>query len=196
MSVDDCVHVVRRWASGRGGELDGRGGGVLAATPRMVAIDERSLRSEAALVRMAHCLERWIPRVGVVRSDGMSSESQHPAMGSAGFHGLVGEFTGCEAIFRRMHGSERMLAVRVRDVCMRRGFLANVCTASTIGSAVAVSRHAKNVIVVMPGKERESLASLPIESLRIPREDAALLHAVEVRRIGQLLELGRSGLAA
>jgi hypothetical protein len=128
-------------------------------------------RESRMLVRLAHCLERWIPRIALV---GPSGDAGDPSVLTVGLvHGkpaeqrlgastscavssreyascghaslesacLVGDLTGCQRLFRKEHGTEQALLRRIMESFHAKGFRVRVATASTIGMSVAAARH-------------------------------------------------------
>lgn len=209
---------------------------IVAVSDRLVAIERDGALAARVLVRLGRCLERWIPVVSVPpelqpllararatacvdhgRPEGhlrMAAEAQ-----SSSADWLVGDFTGCAALFRGAHSSEQGLMRRIEACFRRRGFRVRLATASTIGTATALARfgeaclasqarepagaqrtarprHASRCIAVPKGSEAAFIANLPVESLRISRSSADALRAVEVHTVGQLADLGRTGVAA
>jgi protein ImuB len=107
--------------------------------------------------------------------------------------GLFLDVAGCERLFR---GEERHVE-RVLEGVARLGFTARAAVASTPGCAWAVARHGPvSPARVPPGGEREALAALPVEALRIPAETVEALGEVGVREIGALYGLPREALSS
>jgi protein ImuB len=75
------------------------------------------------------------------------------------------------------------------------GFSARAAIASTIGAAWAAA-HFDNAAITPTGGERELLAPLPLAALRLPHATVAALARLGLKRIGDLLDLPRSPLAA
>lgn len=202
---------------------------IVAVSERFVAIERDGAMAARMLVRLGRCLERWIPVVSVppelqpLLARAPARRNLTEAGSAAGDVGqvpsadwLVGDFTGCAALFRGVHASEQGLMRRIEACFRRRGFRVHMATASTIGAATALARFGgtspvletpctrsrllpssrKRCIAVPKGSEAKFLADLPIESLRIASSSADSLHAVEVHTVGQLAALGRAGIAA
>ena len=107
--------------------------------------------------------------------------------------GLLLDGTGCAPLF---HGEEPLLEALVRGVA-RSGLAARAAAAATAGCAWAVARFAPAPrTVVATGAERETLSGLPVVALRVGAQDAATLAEVGVERVGDLLALPRSEVAA
>jgi hypothetical protein len=201
---------------------------VAPAGDRLLALMEDPERSKRGLIRLGRCLERWIPDISIDLADGEfdPSDSLRSARGASvhldgcGSPAIVGSLAGCSVLFRRMHGSEATLMRRIQASFASRGFATSLATASTVGTALAVSRCARDaaggarehgphaashstshstahpaVHPVPTGHEREALAPLTVGCLRISREAIGALASVEVRTVGQLLRLRRAGVA-
>lgn len=93
--------------------------------------------------------------------------------------------------------AEWSLAEEIVTRLGRTGITARAAVASTVGVvwAMATSSSASvPIAVIEPGRERDALAPLPIEALRLDPEHTAALREVQVERIGQLLALDRTDL--
>lgn len=165
---------------------------IVGAEGRVLALRSDARRGAWMHARLAECLSRWIPSVMPI------GDGSRAGMAT----GLVGDLTGCGALFRRQHGTEHELMRRMHASLARRGFRTNLATASTIGAAVALAQADGEAMGLRPwraiphGSEAEVLAPLPIESLRIGSAAAEALRSVEVCTIGELALLRRDGVAA
>jgi protein ImuB len=149
---------------------DGAGDGDVHVEP---FDEERGTRALAALATWA---VRFSPVVAVDPPDG-----------------LLLDVTGCERLF---HGERRLVNLIANSVEWL-GFSTRVATARTYGAAWATARfgaHARTIADA--GTERETLAALPVEALRIDPDTVAALREVAIDRIGHLLVLERRDLAA
>ena len=147
-------------------------------------------RESRMLVRLAHCLERWIPRIALV---GPSGDAGDPSVLTGGLvHGkpagqrlgastscavssleyaslesacLVGDLTGCQRLFRKEHGTEQALLRRIMESFHAKGFRVRVATASTIGMSVAAARHgarpSRGVKSHLPASVRDGVFAVP-----------------------------------
>ena len=158
----------------------------------------------AMLRRLAACLERWVPRIAI---DGLGASDPQALSGEGSAvsrYTLLGDLAGCAVLFRVAHGTEQVLMRRIVDSFAGRGFDTQLATASTIGTAIAVSRYGRcaragreaRCRAVPQGREADAIDPLPVEALRLPSATVHALHAVEVRYIGQLAQLKRGGVAA
>lgn len=107
--------------------------------------------------------------------------------------GLWIEAAGLAHLF----GGEHDLLETVVSFLRRLGFTAFAAIAGTAGAAWATARLAKTpTTIIESGKEKEALAPLPVNALRIEPEDAALLIRLGLKTIGQLLDIPRAHLRA
>lgn len=128
----------------------------------------------AALAR--YVSGRWSPTVSADQPDG-----------------LLCDIAGCEHLF----GSERGLVRSLVHALAKLGFAARTAVARTVGAAWAMARFAESAhTTVRGGEEREALASLPVDGLRIPARIVESLREVGVETIAQVLSLPRSTLPA
>lgn len=194
---------------------------IVSCSDRMVAIEWHPLVSAKAIERLAFALQRWLPIVAVDGVDGVDGGDDRASPGDAhplGSRTLVADFTGCSRLFRRRFKGERDLMQAIGDSFGRRGFRVDIATASTVGMALAAARFidrrpARSIstrrdggTMVPPeswrctaiphGSEREALSELPLAALRLESDAIEALHSVEVERVGQLMALGRAGVAA
>lgn len=106
---------------------------------------------------------------------------------------LLLDVTGCEHLF----GGEQHLVDALAEDLRQRGFQVRAALAPTIGAAWAAAR-----CLAMPHQQPalsnvgldESLALLPITSLRLPLKIIETLHELGLRRIGQVRALPRETL--
>lgn len=125
---------------------------------------------------------------------------------------LWGDLTGCERILAQRYGGEEPFLAALQQRLQRRGWTVRVAIGPTPGIGWAVARYARcaagehpvedarsvgqhSARIIRPGEEIEAIRNLPIECLRLRREDAAALREVQVERVGQLLDISRSELA-
>jgi protein ImuB len=105
--------------------------------------------------------------------------------------GLLLDIAGCERLFR----GERRLVELIANAAARLGIHARPATAPTFAAAWAVARHGETPLaIVPPGKVRETLAPLPVESLRLDEDTCTALREVAVDQVGHLLDLPRRDL--
>ncbi len=106
--------------------------------------------------------------------------------------GLLIDVTGCARVFA---GEER-LARLVESSLRRLGIAARLALAPSFACAWAVARFGGRAIsIIETGREREAIAPLPVEALRLDRETLQGLHEVGLERVESLLAVPRSALA-
>jgi len=132
----------------------------------------------AALERLAVWAERWSPSVSVdVEQEGME--------------GLFLDVTGAGHLF----GGEAALLAGMEARLAEAGARARLALAPTPGAGWALARWGREQAVVLEDGTKPALAHLPVEALRI--EAAALRQARRfgLKRIGDLYDMPRAGLA-
>ncbi|WP_299440450.1 DNA polymerase Y family protein [uncultured Rhodospira sp.] len=120
--------------------------------------------------------------------------------GPGGEGGLWLDITGCAHLF----GGEAALARDLRERMRAAGFsTVRVGLADTRGAAWAAARFLAGAggetpgLALLPdGAQRQLLANLPVEALRLPPDTVDTLHRLGLRRIADLLALPRAPLAA
>jgi protein ImuB len=111
-----------------------------------------------------------------------------------GTDGLKIEITGCAHLW----GGEAALVADLAQRLGRRGILCRIAVAGTLGAAWALARFtAQDGRPSLPAPESEpaSLASLPVEALRLDPATVAGLRRVGLRRVGELYPMPRDALA-
>jgi protein ImuB len=148
--------------------------GVLQVHPADPAADRAALR------RLALWATRYTPAVS-------------PWGNENGADGLFLDVTGAAHLF----GDEEML---LADLCRRLddfGLPARLAVADTAGMAWALSHfHSSPAIALRSGQEREGLAPLPIEALRLSHDTRTALRRLGFKRAGSLLDKPRAPFAA
>src|SRR5713101_6328599 len=140
----------------------------LAAVPEDQAADARLLDAVADRCR------RYAPLVAADPPDG-----------------ILLDVGGCAHLF----GGEAKLRDDLLARATRFGLSARAAVAATIGAASAAARFA-DASITTTGDEHALLAPLPLSALRLPGETVAALARLGLKRIGDLLDLPRSPLAA
>jgi protein ImuB len=110
-----------------------------------------------------------------------------------GADGFFLDITGAAHLFG---GEEALLADLARRL-QGFGLPARLAIAGTAGAAWALARfHSARTLILLSGQEREALASLPIEALRLTRETRATLRRLGFKRVGTLIDKPRAPFAA
>jgi protein ImuB len=140
----------------------------LAVVPEDPAADRNLLES------IAEICQRYTPLVALDPPDG-----------------ILLDIAGCTHLFGGEQNLLDDLAARIANL----GFTLRVAVASTMGAAIAASRHSATAILA-PGAEGAFLVPLPVAALRLPEDLIAALARVGLKRIGDLIDLPRAPLTA
>lgn len=107
--------------------------------------------------------------------------------------GLLLDIDGCQRLFG---GDERLLRL-IAGAVARLGLNARLAVAGTFGAAWAFARFGGQAHALVPdARLREALEPLPVRALRVEAPVEAALREVGVVRVGELLAIPRSQLAA
>ena len=145
-----------------------------AMHPALAVFPEDSAADRKLLETLAEWCGRYTPLVALDPPDG-----------------ILLDIAGCAHLFGGEAALLDDLAARIADF----GFTLRAAVASTLGAAIAASRHSA-VGIVERGAEREFLAPLPVAALRLPGDMVAALGRVGLKTIGDLLDLPRAPLTA
>lgn len=133
-------------------------------------------KDAAALEALAQWAVRWSPMAAADPPDG-----------------LLLDITGCEHLF----GGEASIVRRMSRGLRRLGFEHRIAVASTVGAAWGLARFADEApVLIAPGREREAVAALPVDALRLTPSIVESLHEVDITSVRQLLNLPRATLPA
>ncbi len=164
-----------------------------------------------AICSMAESAQCFSPIVGIEQID------EHPWAGRS-LHqpqSILLDVTGIAPMF----GGETQLANAATDWVAAQGYLASISIAGSVGTAWALAnyRHRAQIAIELANLERTqdfhavhktisilepnqlvcaTTFLLPIEALRLDQPTVAKLHRLGIRKIGQLVELPRAGLAS
>ena len=145
-----------------------------ALEPALRPVDADFAADARALDGLADWCGRYTPWVGLDAPDG-----------------IFLDITGCAHLF----GGEAALLEDVAGRLDGFGYETRAAIADTPGAAWGMARHgAERYAIVRPGHNRQALAGLPVEGLRLPAEIVAGLRRVGVRRIGDLYAMPRAGI--
>lgn len=101
------------------------------------------------------------------------------------------DITGCAHLFDGEAGVLSTLSARLKKAMIPH----RLGLASTPGAAHAISAYGDEKTILPPGGEREGLASLPVDALRLEPAAIRLLKRFGLTQIGQLYPLTRRALA-
>ncbi len=145
-----------------------------AMHPALAAMPEDQSADARLLDALADWCQRYTPLVAIDPPDG-----------------ILLDIGGCAHLF----GGEAKLRGDLAARLAHFGFATRTAIASTIGAAWAAARYG-DCGITGGGGERALIAPLPLAALRLPAGTVAALARVGLKRIGDILELPRSPLAA
>lgn len=150
-----------------------------AMIPHLISEPADPERDRQALRRLALWAERFSPLVAV--------QDTRP-----GDEALMIDMTGGAHLF----GGEAALLGEIRRRLARAGAPSRAALADTPAAAWALARFGPTPETVAPaGAGRAALAGLPVEALRLEPAALSLLRRFGLKRIGELYDLPRAGLA-
>jgi len=153
----------------------------LAMIPHLVCQPADPTADARALEALAAWAERWSPSVSLDPSPD-------------GLEGLFLDVTGAGHLF----GGERALLAQIRARLAEAGIPARAAAAPTPGAAWALARWSDpdgHAPVAGQERLRERLAELPLEALRLDAAALAQARRFGLKRIGDLYDMPRAGLA-
>ncbi len=112
-------------------------------------------------------------------------------------YGLFLDITGCAHLFGGGDQGEAALLGDLLERLEKVGFTCRAGLADTAGAAWAMAHHgtgARAQRIVPPGGQRQALAALPVEALRLPVEAVETLNRLGLRCIADLYSLPRAPL--
>jgi len=150
-----------------------------AMVPHLISLPAAPDEDAAALRRLALWAERFSPLVAM-------------AAGRPGDEALLIDMTGGAHLF----GGEAALLADIRRRLNAAGIPARLALADTPAAAWALARYGAGAeTIAPPGQTRLALAELPVEGLRLEPAALTLLRRFGLKRIGDLYDLPRAGLA-
>jgi protein ImuB len=141
-----------------------------AQIPQLHIFDATPDEDEAALRELARWAIRYSPVVAVDPPDG-----------------LLIDIAGAAHLF----GSEEKLLSDLTGRLTSRGFSALAAVADAPGTAWAVARYGREMIVPT-GRAVDAIASLPVHALRLAPDVLGAMHRLGIERIGQLAAMPRA----
>jgi len=145
-----------------------------AINPYIECIEHDSGADKALLHLIARWCERYTPLVSVSGEDGLFLDT-----------------TGCSHLFK----GETAMLEDVEKRLVAQGFGVVLACADTPGSAWALCRYG-NTRIALPSSHRSQLEPLPLQGLRIRKEDVRTLNKLGFKTIGCLYNVPRAPLAA
>ncbi len=149
---------------------------------------------------LASWCDRYTPWVATdPLGDAVAQEDTDPcsAGGFGGDAGLLLDVTGCGHLFGQGEAGERALLADLTERLSRHDFACRAAMADTTGAAWALARFAeKQADLFCPAKsQRDALAALPVDGLRLDKPILETFLKLGLRRIGDLYPLPRAPLA-
>lgn len=105
--------------------------------------------------------------------------------------GVVLDIAGCAELF----GGAAPLLARVAAGVVRGGVAVRAVIADVADAAAALARAGHHGVLVAPGKERATVAGLPLSALRLPPDIVARLGRLGLHGVGDVLRQPRAPLA-
>lgn len=171
-----------------------------ALMPDLVTTAIEPLADRRLIETLAGWCDRYTPWVAVdPLGDAVAAEDRE-SCGAGGFGGDAGlllDVTGCGHLFGSGEAGERALLADLTARLSRHDFACRAALADTAGAAWALARFAeKQADLFCPARgQREALAALPIDGLRLDRPILETFLKLGLRRIGDLYPLPRAPLA-
>lgn len=154
-----------------------------ARLPTLETREAMGDKDHAALTKLAIWCTRFSPYVAPWPETGED----------AGSAGLTFDIEGCAHLF----GGESGLLAAMAAAFAKLGLTVRLAFADTIGAAQALACHGRgDKTIVPPGGQRDAIARLPVNALRIAPAMAASLKHLGLKSIGDLVPLPRAPLAA
>ena len=145
-----------------------------AMHPALQTIEEDAAADAGLLENIADWCLRYTPLIACDAPDG-----------------LLLDIAGCA----HLYGGEDALVADLGERLEQAGFAYNIAVAGSIGAAHAAAHYGEPASYPC-GEERALLAPLPLAALRLPAETISALARVGLKRIGDIIDLPRSPLAA
>jgi protein ImuB len=154
------------------------------------------------LEAVAGWCDRYTPWValdplGAALAAGEDGAEACAAGGFGGDAGLLLDITGCAHLFGAGEAGERALLADLVERLTRHDLSCRAAMADTAGAAWALARYAeRQADLYCPlGGQRDALAKLPIEGLRLATPILETFYRLGLRRIGDLYAMPRAPLA-
>lgn len=172
-----------------------------ALLPDLVTTEVERETDRALLESIASWCDRYTPWVAIDPLGAAQAEENASQICSAGgFGGDAGLFldvTGCGHLHGEGEAGERRLLADLMQRLSNHGFTCRAAIADTAGAAWALARHAAKHadLFCSIGGQRDALASLPVDALRLDLPILETFLKLGLRRIGDLYPLPRAPLS-
>ena len=168
--------------------------------PDLVTAEIQPQADHRLLEAIANWCDRYTPWVAIDPLGGAVAQDGVEACSTGGFGGDAGlllDVTGCGHLFGKGEAGERALLADLVERLSRHDYTCRVAMADTAGAAWALARFAeRQADLFCPGNaQREALAALPVDALRLDTPILETFLKLGLRRIGDLYYLPRAPLA-
>jgi protein ImuB len=171
-----------------------------ALVPDLVTTAVEPQADRRLIETLASWCDRYTPWVAIDPLGAAIAEEGTEACGAGGFGGDAGlllDVTGCGHLFGKDEAGERALLADLVERLARHDFTCRAAMADTAGAAWALARYAeKQADLFCPRNgQRDALAALPVDGLRLDKTILETFLKLGLRRIGDLYPLPRAPLA-
>src|SRR5258707_3325056 len=171
-----------------------------ALVPDLITTAGEPQADRRLIERVANWCDRYTPWVAVDPLGGAIAEEGTEACSAGGFGGDAGlllDVTGCAHLFGRDEAGERALLADLVERLTRHDLSCRAAMADTAGAAWALARYAeRQADLYCPlGGQRDALAKLPVEGLRLAAPILETFYRLGLRRIGDLYAMPLAPLA-
>lgn len=150
-----------------------------AILPKLDCHESDDAADAALLEAIADWCERYTPLLSIDTINGLP--------------GLMLDITGCAHLFK----GEETLRLDMISSLNAQGFVTNIAIASTPGAAWGIARYGNvgDSRIAAPGTERDHVAPLPLEALRMDPKTVEELKQVGLKTVGCIMDLPRGPLS-
>jgi len=171
-----------------------------ALMPDLVTASGEPQADRRLIETIAGWCDRYTPWVAIDPLGGALAEEGTEACSAGGFGGDAGlllDVSGCAHLFGPDEAGERALLADLVGRLARHGFTCRAAMADTAGAAWALARYAeRQADLFCPSHgQRDTLAALPVDGLRLTAPILETFVKLGLRRIGDLYPLPRAPLA-
>ena len=170
-----------------------------ALLPDLVTAPGEPQADQRLIEAIADWCDRYTPWVTIDPLGGALAEEGAEACSAGGFGGDAGlllDITGCAHLFGHDEDGERALLADLVGRLARHDFTCRAAMADTAGAAWALARYAERQADLFCSRhgQRDALASLPVEGLRLEAPILETFMKLGLRRIGDLYPMPRAPL--
>lgn len=170
-----------------------------ALLPDLVTAPGEPQADQRLIEAIVDWCDRYTPWVTIDPLGGALAEEGAEACSAGGFGGDAGlllDITGCAHLFGHDEDGERALLADLVGRLARHDFTCRAAMADTAGAAWALARYAERQADLFCSRhgQRDALASLPVEGLRLEAPILETFMKLGLRRIGDLYPMPRAPL--